>query len=185
MTSSPAPAGSTTTATSISRPFRVLVGGIGYRNLRDGSIGLHVIEALERRASEGDRGADEVEVEVEDVSYHPVGLSQNLQEREDYDRIVLVGGVERGRAPGAVTAYRWDGALPPVEDVQVHVSEAVTGVISLDTHLIVCGALGGFPEDVRVVEVEPASQDWGERMTPELEERMPEVLETVWTLTRP
>lgn len=183
MTSSPAPAGSTTTATSIRRPFRVLVGGVGYRNLRDGSIGLHVIDALERRASERNGGAGEVE--VEDVSYHPVGLSQNLQDREDYDRVVLVGGIERGREPGTVTAYRWDGALPPVEEVQTHVSEAVTGVISLDTHLIVCGALGGFPEDVRVVEVEPASQDWGERMTRELEERMPEVVETVWTLTRP
>jgi hydrogenase maturation protease len=155
----------------------VLVGGIGYRNLRDGSIGLHVIERLADRAADG--------IEVEDVSYHPVGLSQNLQERSDYDRIVLVGAVARGREPGTVTAYRWDGLLPADDEVQARVSEAVTGVISLDNTLVVCGALGGLPGDVRVVEVEPASQDWGEELSPQIEERLPEIVEAVWSSTRP
>jgi hydrogenase maturation protease len=155
----------------------VLVGGIGYRNLRDGSIGLHVIERLADRAADG--------IEVEDVSYHPVGLSQNLQERPDYDRIVLVGAVARGREPGTVTAYRWDGLLPADDEVQARVSEAVTGVISLDNTLVVCGALGGLPGDVRVVEVEPASQDWGEELSPKIEKRLPEIVEAVWSSTRP
>lgn len=155
----------------------MLVGGIGYRNLRDGSIGLHVIERLADRAGDG--------IEVEDVSYHPVGLSQNLQERPDYDRIVLVGAVARGREPGTVTAYRWDRWLPADDEVQARVSEAVTGVISLDNTLIVCGALGGLPSDVRVVEVEPASQDWGEELSPQIEERLPEIVEAVWSSTRP
>ena len=180
MTWSPAPAESTkSTSTEGDRPgsFRVLVGGIGYRNLRDGSVGLHVIERLAGRAGNG--------VEIEDVSYHPVGFSQNLEERPDYDRIVLVAGVARGREPGSVTAYRWDGRLPDNEEIQTRVSEAVTGVISLDNTLVVCGALGGFPPDVRVVEVEPASEQWGEELSPEIEERLPEIVEAVWTSTRP
>jgi hydrogenase maturation protease len=155
----------------------VLIGGIGYRNLRDGSVGLHVIDQLAGRAGDG--------VEVEDVSYHPVGLSQNLEERPDYDRIVLVASVARGRQPGTVSAYRWDGQLPDNEEIQTRVSEAVTGVISLDNTLIVCGALGGFPEDVRVIEVEPASEQWGEELSPEIEERLPEIVKAVWTSTRP
>ena len=155
----------------------MLIGGIGYRNLRDGSIGIHVVERLADRAGDG--------LEVEDVSYHPVGLSQNLEERPDYDRIVLVAGVERGRAPGTVTTYRWDGQLPNEREIQTRVSEAVTGVISLDNTLVVCGALGGLPGDVRIVEVEPASQDWGEELSPEIEERLPEIVEAVWTSTRP
>jgi hydrogenase maturation protease len=177
---SPAPAESTTSTSTEGDPadrLRVLVGGIGYRNLRDGSVGLDVIERLAERARDG--------VEVEDVSYHPVGLSQNLQERPDYDRIVLVAAVARGRQPGTVTSYRWDGRLPDRDEVQARVSEAVTGVISLDNTLIVCGALGGFPDDVRVVEVEPASQEWGDELSPEIEERLPEIVEAAWTLTRP
>jgi hydrogenase maturation protease len=155
----------------------VLVGGIGYRNLRDGSVGLHVTERLADRAADG--------VEVEDVSYHPVGLSQNLLERQPYDRVVLVSAVARGRPPGAITTYRWDGELPDRDEIQARVSEAVTGVISLDNTLVVCGALGGLPDDVRVVEVEPASEEWGEELSPEIEERLPEIAEAVWSSTRP
>ena len=180
MTWSPAPAASTTSTSTERDPangWRVLVGGIGYRNLRDGSVGIHVIDRLADRAAVG--------VEVEDVSYHPVGFSQNLQDRPPYDRVILVAAVARGRSPGAITAYRWDQQLPDKEEIQTRVSEAVTGVISLDNTLIVCGALGGFPGDVRVVEVEPASEEWGEELSPEIEERLPEVVETVWTSTKP
>jgi hydrogenase maturation protease len=154
----------------------VLVGGIGYRNLRDHSVGLFVIERLAERAGAG--------IEIEDVSYHPVGLSQNLQDRPPYDRIVLVSAASRGREPGTVTAYRWEGELPGTDEIQARVSEAVTGVISLDNTLVVCGKFGGLPDDVQVVEVEPAEEGWGEELSPAVKERLPEIVETVWTLTR-
>jgi Ni,Fe-hydrogenase maturation factor len=93
--------------------------------------------------------------------------------------------VARGRQPGTITTYRWDQQLPDNDEVQSRVSEAVTGVISLDNTLVVCGALGGFPGDVRVVEIEPASEEWGERLSPEIEERVPEIVEAVWNSTRP
>src|SRR5262249_29140410 len=163
--------------TGPSDPLRVLVGGIGYRNLRDGSVGLHVIDRLANRAGDG--------IEVEDVSYHPVGLSQNLQDRPDYDRLILVAAVARDRSPGTISSYRWDGVLPDAREIQTRISEAVTGVISLDNTLVVCGALGGLPGDVRVVEVEPLSEDWGEELSPAIEERLPEIVETVWSSTRP
>lgn len=153
------------------------MGGIGYRNLRDGSIGPYVSDVLAERAGNG--------IEVEDLSYHPIGLSQNLQERPPYDRVVLVSAVRRGRAPAAIKAYRWDGSLPPDDEIQARVGEAVTGVISLDNTLIVCGALGGWPGDVCVVEVEPAEDDWGEEFSPPVQARLPEIVETVWTSTRP
>jgi hydrogenase maturation protease len=157
--------------------MRVLVGGIGYRSLRDASVGPWVADALAGRAADG--------IEVEDVSYHPVGLSQNLQERPAYDRVVLVAAVRRGRPPATVEAYRWDGSLPPGEEVQARVAEAVTGVISLDNTLVVCGALGGFPADVRVVEVEPSDDGWGEGFSPQVEAVIEDVLEAVWSSTRP
>ena len=150
---------------------------MGYRHLRDMSIGPWVADELTNARGGG--------VEVEDVSYHPVGLSQNLQDRHPYERVVLVGSIERGRAPGTVQAYRWDGELPSRDEIQARVAEAVTGVISLDNTLIVCGALGGLPEDVRVVEIEPEDQGWGDGFSRTIEERLPEVLEAVWSSTRP
>ena len=157
--------------------MRVLVGGVGYRFLRDESLGPHVADLLADRATDG--------IEVEDLSYGPVALSHNLHARPPYERLVLVGAVRRGRAVGTVERYRWDGVLPPTDEIQARVAEAVTGVISLDNLLIVCGALGGLPDDVRVVEVEPAEEGWGDGFSPEIEARLPEVLEAVWTSTEP
>ncbi len=157
--------------------MRVLVGGVGYRFLRDGAVGVYMADQLAASATNG--------IEVEDLGYHPVGFAQNLQERPPYDRIVLVGAVVRGREPGTVTAYRWDHVLPSVKEIQERVSEAVTGVVSLDNLLIVTEALGGFPEDVRVVEIEPADEGWGEGFSPTVEAKLTEIEETIWSSTRP
>jgi hydrogenase maturation protease len=165
-----------TTITS-TEAVRVLVGGVGYRFLRDASIGPWVTEQLSPRATP--------EIEVEDLSYHPIGFVHNLKERPPYDRLVVVGSIRRGREPGTVSAYTWDRELPPADEIQARVSEAVTGVISLDNLLIVSAALGELPGDVRVVEVEPADEGWGDGFSPEIEEKLSEVVETAWTLAAP
>ncbi len=157
--------------------MRVLVGGVGYRYLRDGAVGPYMADRLAAGATNG--------VEVEDLGYHPVGFTQNLQDRPAYDRIVLVGAIARGREPGTVTAYRWDRVLPSPKEIQERVTEAVTGVISLDNLLIVTEAFGAFPEDVRVVEIEPADEGWGDGFSPEIEAKLEEIEEAVWTSTRP
>lgn len=157
--------------------MRILVGGVGYRFLRDGALGPYMADTLAGRATDG--------IEVEDLGYHPVGFMQNLQDRPPYDRIVLVGAIARGRDPGTVTAYRWDHALPSKQEIQARVGESVTGVISLDNLLIVTEAFGAFPQDVRVVEAEPADENWGEGFSPVLQAKLPEIEEAVWSLTRP
>jgi len=155
---------------------RVLVGGVGYCNLRDESVGPHLADLLSAEAANG--------IEVEDLSYGPVAVSHTLCERPPYDRLVLVGAVRRGRPPGTIASYRWSGVLPPPEEIQERVAEAVTGVISLDNLLVVCGMLGGLPDDVRVIEVEPGAEGWGEGFGPEVAARLPELVEAVWTSTR-
>ena len=133
----------------------VLVGGLGYRNLRDHSAGIAVSDTLmEREWPEG--------ICVEDVSYNPVALVEHLKE-ERFDRMVIVAAVERpGRSPGEVTAYRWDGQLPSSELIQAAVVDAVTGVIYLDNTLIVIRHFGGLPAETAVVEIEPEVHEFGE-----------------------
>ncbi|MDQ6776904.1 MAG: hydrogenase maturation protease [Actinomycetota bacterium] len=157
--------------------MRVLVAGVGYRFLRDGSLGPYMADTLAPRAGNG--------VEVEDLGYHPIGFKQNLDDRPPYDRIIFVAGIARGRAPGTVEAYSWDHALPDEREIQDRVSEAVTGIISLDNLLIVTEALGTLPDDVRVVEAEPADENWGEGFSPEIEAKLTEIEEVIWSLTAP
>jgi hydrogenase maturation protease len=156
---------------------RVLVAGVGYRFLRDNALGVYITDTLAPQASNG--------VEFEDLGYHPVGFTQNLDERPDYDRIVFVGAVDRGRAAGTVTAYRYDHVLPPEKEVQERIGDSVTGSISLDNLIVVSEAFKALPDDVWVVEVQPADETWGDGFSDEIEAKLPEITETVWSLTRP
>jgi len=139
--------------------LRVIVAGVGYRNLRDHSIGVEVADRLET-----DRWADDVV--VEDLSYNPIAVVQRLDEEPPerrFQRAVVVGAVERaGRAPGTIAAYRWDGVLPGDGEIHRAVTEAVTGVIALDNTLVVVRHFGALPDEVIVVEVEPAVHEFGD-----------------------
>ncbi len=157
--------------------MRVLVCGVGYRFLRDNALGIHITDTLAPQASNG--------VEFEDLGYHPVGFTQNLDERDPYERIVFVGAVNRGREPGTITVYRYDHVLPPAKEIQERVGDSVTGSISLDNLIVVSEAFKALPEDVWVVEVEPGDETWGEGFSDAVEAKLPEITEAVWTLTRP
>ena len=157
--------------------MRVLVGGVGYRYLRDGHLGLYIVDTLTPHATNG--------IEFEDLGYHPIGFIQNLEARTPYVRIVFVGAVARGRPHGTVEAYKWDHEIPDRDGIQERVAEAVTGVISLDNLLIISEAFKVLPDDVRVVEAEPADEGWGEGFSPEIEAKLPEIEELVWSLTTP
>ncbi len=157
--------------------MRVLVCGVGYRFLRDNALGVHITDALSPQASNG--------VEFEDLGYHPVAFTQNLNDRPAYDRIVFVGAINRGRDPGTITTYKYDHVLPDVQEIQERVGDSVTGTISLDNLIIVSEAFKALPEDVWVVEIEPGDETWGEGFSDEVESRLPEITETVWNLTKP
>jgi len=105
-------------------------------------------------------------VVVEDLSYNPIAVVQRLEDEppdQRFERAVIVAAAERtGRAPGTVVAYRWDGALPVDEEIHRAVTEAVTGVIAVDNTLIVTRHFGALPEEVVVVEVEPAVHEFGD-----------------------
>lgn len=141
-----------------------LVGGVGYHDLRDFSVGPLLVERL--RAESWPDG-----VVVEDLSYDPVKVVHRLAGQDPpFRRLVVVSSVRRGRRAGTVTAYRWDRSLPNPAEIQDRVSEAVTGVIGLDNLLIVLRAFGEAPPEVYVVEIEPAVEAMGEALSPPVAE---------------
>lgn len=157
--------------------MRVLVCGVGYRFLRDNAVGVWVTDTLAPQASNG--------IEFEDLGYHPVAFTQNLNDRPPYDRIVFVGSADRGRRPGTITVVRYDHVLPDVDEIQERVADSTTGTISLDNLVIVAEAFKSLPDDVWIVEIEPADETWGDGFSPTIEAKLPEIMETVWSLTKP
>jgi hydrogenase maturation protease len=156
--------------------MRTLVGGIGYRDLRDHSIGVMVSDCLQQRRWPA-------HVVIEDLSYNPIAVVQRLQDEapdQRFDRVILVGATQRpGRTAGTITAFRWDGALPEDRALQAAVAEAVTGVIALDNTLMIARYFGGLPFDVIVVDIEPELHEFGDTLGPVLAPRFDEVCDLV------
>lgn len=142
--------------------MRTLVGAIGYRNLRDHSAAFEVIERLSQEAI----GPD---VTIEDVSYNPIAVVQwleSLDAESRFERVILVSGIGRDDRPaGAVTVREWDRVLPSNELIQQAISEAVTGIISLDNTLVIAGYFQALPDHVTIVEIEPIDHAFGAELS--------------------
>lgn len=152
---------------------RVLVAGVGYFNQSDLSIGGHVIRALQEE--EWGAGYD-----VEELSYGPIAVIHRLNEQEPrHRRAVFVGAVQRDRRPGEIVCYRWDGHLPPEDEIQGRVGQALSGVVDLENLLIITEQFEALPKDVVVVEIEPVSAAAGLELSTELAAEMPRLLELV------
>lgn len=142
--------------------MRVLVGGVGYRNLCDHSFGVVLTDALATCEWPAN-------VSVEDVSYNPIAVVQRLQDDpvdRRFDMTMFVGAVHRpGRTTGSFSIYRWDKVLPSPDEIHGAITDAVTGVIALDNTLVIARYFGVLPENVVVIEVEPLLHAFGDTLT--------------------
>lgn len=154
-------------------PVRLLIGGIGYRNLRDLSLGPVLIDQWKQL--EWPAG-----VEVEDLGYGPIGIMHNLDSRVPYDAMILIAAVHRGREAGRIYSCRWNHQLPDEEEIQARVAEAIAGVVDLDNLLIIASYFRKLPQNVVVIEVEVAEEEtWGEGLSNEMDRLLPQLLNKV------
>lgn len=137
--------------------MRTVIGGVGYRFLRDHSFGVDIADELAVSARPP-------QLLVEDLSYGPVAVAQWFQAEsalQPIDRAVMIGAVERGRNPGTLSVYQWDRQLPEAARIQECIVEAVTGIILLDNTLIVCEWMKALPCETIIIEVEPLEHAHG------------------------
>jgi hydrogenase maturation protease len=151
----------------------LLVGGVGYWWQRDASFGLVACDHF--AAMHWPDG-----VEIRQLDYGALYVMQDLADADPpYDRLVLVAGVSRGRAPGQVYRRHWDGALPGAIEIQERIREAGAGVVHVD-HLLVIGQhFGALPQDVVVIEIEPVDANGGEGLSAPVLQLLPRVTELV------
>jgi hydrogenase maturation protease len=150
---------------------RVLIGGVGYRWMRDASFGLVISDALARL--DWPPGT-----EVADLGYGAIYAAQDIAAARP-DRLILIAGVERGRTPGQLYRREPDRTLPAPEEIQARVREAGAGVIDLDHLLVIAGHFGALPPEVVVLELEPADAAGGDGLSDAATARLPEAIELV------
>jgi hydrogenase maturation protease len=137
-----------------------VVVGIGNVLLRDEGIGCHVVHALER-------------VPLPDVEIIDGGTCPDvLQLLEDADKLVIVDAVKGGGVPGQI--YRFHP-----EDITLEQKP----VLSLhDTSLIDSLKLMKLWHNIGetvIIGVEPRELSWGLELSPELQEKMPQIIDAI------
>jgi hydrogenase maturation protease len=155
------------------RRTRILIGGVGYRWMRDASFGVVASDELQRLGWPPG-------VEVADLGHGALRVAQDLADaRPPYDRLILLAGVARGRTPGQLYRREPERTLPDAEEIQARVREAGAGVIDLDHLLVVAGHLGALPREVVLVELEPVESSWGDGLSHEAAARLHEAVDLV------
>ena len=152
----------------------ILIAGVGYQYLSDLSFGPKLLERLQAMDWPD-------EVRIEDFGYGPIAILDWFEESpgKKFERAILAGAVERGREPGTLVTYSWLPVTPGPELVQERISEALTGVISLENLLIVAHHFKVLPSDTSVVELEPVEKEWGAELSALGEERLEQAVEWI------
>ena len=142
----------------------VALGIVGYYQfVRGYPLGPELMERLEVQdwANQG--------VEIKEMNWGPVAIVQDFQANAiEYDRIVLISAVERGRKKGTVTCRQWLGGELEVLAVQDRIFEAVTGIISVDNLLVIGEHFGIWPKELILIEVELPDDSIGNLVLKEL-----------------
>lgn len=135
----------------------VLVGGVSELFQGDLDLGRLAVEQL----LADDLGPG---VRVEDLHYGAVAVAQRLEDVRP-DTLVLVGAVQRGRAPGTVERRRIDPPELSAAQLQAAVGDAVVGYVHVDLVVEVAAGLYALPPRTVAVEVEPEDVGPGERLS--------------------
>lgn len=126
--------------------MRTFVGGVATRESRD-SIGALVSERLAH-----DAPIEAAQVVVEKLSTNPLQVAERLNaEWPPFERVIFVGAFARSRPAGTVEAYRWDGEVVFQDENE----DSRDAEASLENMLRVARELGGLPDEIIIVEVEP------------------------------
>lgn len=137
---------------------RVLIGVVGATPVLE-SYPLGPVLMAKLQAERWPR----ISATIENMSWGPVAIVQSLQASDAaYDRAVLIGAVQRGRAPGTVMAGHWQGGTLAPQLMQERMFEAVTGIVSLDNLLVIGEHFSVWPPELLTVEVELSRTCFGD-----------------------
>jgi hydrogenase maturation protease len=130
--------------------------------LKDEGIGVHVAHALQQMPL--DEG-----VEVIDGGTSP----DIIPLIEKADKLIVIDATLGGEEPGAI--YRFSP-----EDIAAESAGLVSAhQMSFVENLRTMKGLGIEPEETVIIGVEPKEVDWGLELSPELQERIPEIVKAV------
>jgi len=142
--------------------IRTLVLGLGNTLMGDDGVGVRVVEQLQGL----DFGA-------EVVNGATAGLSL-LEKLNGYKRVVVVDAVDMGKAPGSVARFSAEEllGLPESQNFSLH----EMGLVEV---LKIGRSLNEDFDNLMVIGIQPKDLNQGEKLSPEVGEKISEVIELI------
>lgn len=141
---------------------RVVVVGVGNLLLKDEGIGIHVVHALQKLDLPPG-------TEVIDGGTSPDLLGCLAPGQ----KLIIIDAVQAGGTPGAVYRFHPDDlALEGGGLISVH-------ELSLMPSLKIMSLLGKEPRETVIIGVQPREVGWGTELSPELQDKIPQILRVV------
>jgi hydrogenase maturation protease len=136
------------------------VVGIGNVLLRDEGIGCHVVHALE-------------EIPLPDVKIIDGGTCPDVvQLFEDTDKLVIVDAVRGGGTPGQIYRFHLEDITPEQKPfLSLHDVGLVDSLMLMQ--------LWHKTGEAVIIGVEPREINWGLELSPELQEKMPQIIDAI------
>jgi len=147
-------------------PPRITVLGVGNELLSDEGVGIHVVKELQKM---------EVPPQVEVIEGGTDGFGL-LNIITDTDRLIVIDSVKGGSPPG--TLYKFD-----IEDVPSTSDLFKTSVHQISIlEVIHLSELIGKTPQTTVLGVEPGSIETGMSLTPDVQQKIPRVIELIFEM---
>jgi hydrogenase maturation protease len=141
----------------------ILVLGVGNTLLKDEGIGVHVTERIR---------AMNMPEEVELLDGGVLGLDL-IEPMEDREKVIIIDAVQGGEVPG--TIYRLTR-----KDIEMRKDWRLSSLHDIDLpYVINMAELMGKHIDPVIIGVEPKDMSVGLELSPEIEAKIPEVIEMV------
>jgi len=148
---------------TLERSPRITVVGIGNLLLKDEGVGVHLVQKLAGSVNDAN-------VNIIDAGTYPDFLSVV---DDSTDKLIIIDAIKAGERPG--TIYRFnlsDADLDLTSPISLH----EMGVLdSLKTMAL----FNRQPKSTVIIGVEPKTIDFGLDLSPEVEEKVPEIIKLV------
>jgi hydrogenase maturation protease len=154
------------------RNRRILVLGLGNILLRDEGVGSHVAALLQKEPLPAD-------VEVVDGGTAALDALLLAQRAE---KLIVIDALRAGQKPGTIYRAKF---LAGEKDELAELFAGQRGSrislhqVGLIDALAVAGRLNCLPEEIVIIGVEPAEVGYGLELTDEVEQKTPEIIDTV------
>ena len=143
----------------------ILVLGVGNTLLKDEGIGVHVIERMQAMSL--------LDEEVELLDGGVLGLDL-IEPMEDREKVIIIDAVQGGEVPGTIYRLRR-------KDIEMGKDWHLSSLHDIDLpYVLNMAELMGKHIDPVIIGVEPEDMSPGLELSPEIEAKIPEVIDMVF-----